>query len=143
MDISRKLAIQILKYLDQYPNFYFPFLVMCKEYSDEDDDFVEIEADEWENIEEDEKYQTFQLWENLQNLDMETLRLLAAGFIEKITGVSLQNHVATLCRNYRKTWKKGLVDSLNSEKDRDLNEFIEGKFRGYEDCLDLIKIYLN
>ena len=67
MPISRILAIKILKYLDQHKDFYFPFLVMNQEYTEEDDDFVEIEPDEWEMIEEDEKYQTFQLWENLQN----------------------------------------------------------------------------
>ena len=56
---------------------------MCKEYSDEDDDFVEIESNEWEMIEEDGKYQTFQLWENLQNLDLATVRLLSAGFYSR------------------------------------------------------------
>lgn len=80
MKISRELAIKILKYLDENPDFYFPFLLMCKEYSDEDDDFVEIEADDWENIKGDEKYQTFELWENLQNLDEKTMELIAKGF---------------------------------------------------------------
>ena len=84
MKISRELAIRILKYLDKHKNFYFPFLVMNKEYTEEDDDFVEIEPDEWEMIKEDEKYQTFELWENLQNLDEKTLQLMAKGFIEKI-----------------------------------------------------------
>ncbi|KKR62837.1 MAG: hypothetical protein UU66_C0012G0014 [Parcubacteria group bacterium GW2011_GWB1_41_5] len=53
MDISRELAIKILKYLDQHPDFYFPFWVVCKEYTPEDDDFVEIEPKEWEMIAED------------------------------------------------------------------------------------------
>ena len=84
MEISRELAIRILKYCDEHKEFYFPFLVMCREYTEEDDDFVEIEANEWEIIQEDEKYQTFELWENLQNLDEETLRLMSKGFIEEI-----------------------------------------------------------
>lgn len=84
MKISRKLAIRILKYLDKHKDFYFPFLVMCKEYTEEDDDFVEIEPDEWKLIEEDDKYQTFELWENLQKLYPETLRLMTKGFLEKI-----------------------------------------------------------
>ncbi len=88
MDISRELAIKILKYLDQHKDFYFPFLVMNKEYTEEDDDFVEIEPSEWEMIEEDSKYQTFQLWENLQNLDDNTTQLLAKGFLEKINNES-------------------------------------------------------
>lgn len=87
MDISRELAIEILKYLDRHKDFYFPFLVMNREYTEEDDDFVEIEPNEWEMIKKDQKYQTFQLWENLQNLDKETLRLMSKGFIEKITGM--------------------------------------------------------
>jgi len=84
MKISRELAIKILKYLDQHKKFYFPFLVMCQEYTEEDDDFVEIEPDEWEMIEGDDKYQTFELWENLQQLYPETLQLMAKGFLEKI-----------------------------------------------------------
>ncbi len=65
MKISRELAIKILKYCFKNKKFYFPFLVMCQEYSDEDDDFVEICPDEYETIEQDDKYQTFELWENL------------------------------------------------------------------------------
>lgn len=84
MKVSRELALQVLKYCSKNPDFYFPFLVMCQEYSPEDDDFVEIEPNEWENIEEDEIYQTFELWENLQNLKGDTTELLAKWFIEKI-----------------------------------------------------------
>lgn len=84
MDIDRELAIKILKYLDQHKDFIFPFLVMNQEYTEEDDDFVEIEPDEWEVIESDENYQTFQLWENLQDLDEKTLRLMAKGFLDEI-----------------------------------------------------------
>lgn len=140
MNISRELAVRILKYLDQNPYFYFPFLVMCKEYSGEDDDFVEIEADEWEIIQEDEKYQTFQLWENLQDLDLHTIRRMSVGFIQEITASSLETHVSTLVKNYRYAWKRKLSGNAGTE-DFGLNEFIEGKFRGYEDCLDLIKFY--
>lgn len=84
MKISRELAIRILKYSYENKDFYFPFLVMCKEYTPEDDDFVEVEPEEWEMIQEDESYQTFELWENLQNLYEETIELLAEGFIRKI-----------------------------------------------------------
>ena len=37
---------------------------------------------EWENIEEDNAYQTFQLWENLQNLDTDTGQFMSMGFIQ-------------------------------------------------------------
>lgn len=140
MKISRELAIRILKYLDKHKNFYFPFLVMNKEYTDEDDDSVEIEPEEWKMIEEDEKYQTFELWENLQNLDYDTTELLAKGFIEKITNKSLESHIAVLARNYRKTWKAELWESEDIEI-YGFNEFIGGKAEGYEDCLDIIKMY--
>ena len=84
MDINRDIAIKILKYLDQHKDFYFPFLVMNKEYTPEDNDFVEIEPSEQEIIEMDKNYKTFQLWENLQNLDKKTLKLMSKGFLEKM-----------------------------------------------------------
>ena len=84
MDISRELATKILKYLDEHKDFYFPFLVMNQEYTPEDDYFVETEPNEWEVIAEDSIYQTFQLWENLQHLDKQTLQLMAKGFLEEI-----------------------------------------------------------
>ena len=140
MDISRELAIQILKYLDHHKNFYFPFLVMNKEYTEEDDDFVEIEPNEWEMIESDENYQTFQLWENLQNLDELTLKLMAKGFLEEITNESLEKHIAILAKNYRNEWNKNLSGSAKIE-DYGLNEFIGGKADAFEDCLFLIKKY--
>jgi hypothetical protein len=61
---------------------------MCQEYTPEDDDFVEIEPDEWEMIEEDPIYQTFQLWETglgMNKLEEKTKQLLINAFIEKIT----------------------------------------------------------
>ena len=138
MPKSRVLAIKILKYLDQHKDFYFPFLVMNQEYTEEDDDFVEIEPDEWEMIEEDEKYQTFQLWENLQNLHEETLALMAKGFIERITRESLELQIAELSRNYRKEWKERLGESAKIEE-YGFNEFLGGKAEAYDDCLRIIR----
>lgn len=140
MRISRKLAIRILKYLDKHKDFYFSFLIMCKEYTEKDDDFVEIEPNEWEMINSDDKYQTFELWENIQNLYKDTTELLAKGFIEKITGKSLERHIATLAKNYRKDWKEQLCESENIET-YGFNEFIGGKADAYEDCLEIIREY--
>lgn len=142
MDISRELAIKILKYLDHHKDFYFPFLVMNKEYTEEDDDFVEIEPDEWEMIESDENYKTFQLWENLQNLDIDTTKLMSKGFIEKIINNSLESHIAKLAKNYREEWNEKLLESEKIE-DYSLNEFIAGKADAFEDCLFLIREYIN
>ena len=88
MDINRDLAITILRYLDRKNITDFPFLVMCQEYTPEDDDFVEIEPNEWEVIEEDPIYQTFQLWETglgMNKLEEKTKQLLINAFIGKIT----------------------------------------------------------
>ena len=139
MKISRELAIKILKYLDKYKDFYFPFRVMCKECSDEGE-FIEIESDELENIKINKKYQTFELWENLQNLDEQTLQLMAKGFIEKITKDSLELHIRKLAENYRKEWKAELWESEDIEE-FGLNEFIGGKAEAYEDCLEMVRGY--
>jgi hypothetical protein len=140
MKITRDLAIQILKYRDQNKGFCFPFLVMCKEYTEEDDDFVEVEPNEWENIEDDDIYQTFELWENLHNLRDGTDALLAKGFIETITGSSLEKHIYTLAKNYRKE-RRGELWETEKIEEYGLNEFIGGKADAYEDCLYLIRKY--
>jgi len=140
MKISRELAIKILKYLHEHPDVYFPFLVMCKEYTEEDDDFVEIEPKEWEMIDEDDAYQIFELWENLQNLDEETLELMAKGFIEKIIGESVEKHIVELAKNYRREWKEKISENASIEE-YGLNEFLQGKAEAYEDCLKMIKKY--
>lgn len=77
MEISRELAIQILKYCDEHEDFYFPFLVVHKE--------TYFEPHDWRKISNNKKYQTFRLRENLQNLYLETVELMSRGFIEKIT----------------------------------------------------------
>ena len=142
MKISRELAIQILKYCAEHKDFYFPFLVVCKEYTPEDDDFVEIEPSEWEMIAEDDIYQTFQLWENLQGLKQETIELLAKGFIEVMTEESLEKHIYILAKKYRKQWRKEICGNEKIEE-YELNEFIEGKADAFEDCLFLVRKYQN
>ena len=58
---------------------------MCKgDFLDEGDDFVEVWPKEWRLVKADRKRQTFQLWENLQNLDMKTLELMSKGFIQEM-----------------------------------------------------------
>ena len=74
MPITRSLALKIIKFLPDNPSFYFPFLVMCKgNESDTNDyeDFVEIvPEDDYDNLLENLQYDTFELWEHLQNLDL-------------------------------------------------------------------------
>ena len=138
MNISRKLAIKILKYLDQHKNFYFPFLVMNREYLSKDIVWVEIEPSNWEKIKNDKKHKTFQLWENLQNIDESTIKLMAKGFLEKINHKTLESQIKKLAHNYRKEWKEELWESEKIEE-YGLNEFIGGKADGYEECLKIIR----
>lgn len=140
MKINRELAIQILKYLHEHQDFYFPFQIVCNEYDPEEDGFTEIEPEEWKIIAEDKKYKTFELWENLQNLDKNTTQFLAKGFIEAITKESLEKHIYKLAKNYRKEWREELCENENIEE-YGLNEFIGGKADAYEDCLYLVRKY--
>jgi hypothetical protein len=77
MKTKRNLAIEILIYLYKHTKFYFPFLVICKEPASESNDFVKRRTKERKNIKEDKSYQTFELRENLQNLNEDTNKLLA------------------------------------------------------------------
>jgi hypothetical protein len=140
MKISRKLAVQILKYCFLHKDFYFPFLVVCKEYSLGNDNFIEIEPSEWETIDKNRNYKTFELWENLQNLDDQTLNLMAKGFIDKITNKSLENDIEKLAKKYRSEWRKELWESKDIEEFGE-NEFFGGRADAAEDCLDIIRDY--
>jgi len=140
MKISRELAIQILKYCFENPDFYFPFLVMCQEYTPEDDDFVEIMPDEWENIKEDEIYQTFELWENLQNIDEITLKLLSKWFIDKIINENLESCIKNTIIQYNKLYNENLIESEDILTYWE-NEFFGWKKEAFEDILELIKKY--
>ncbi|MFA5831483.1 MAG: hypothetical protein WC878_06665 [Candidatus Paceibacterota bacterium] len=48
------------------------------------ENFSDVEFEEWESVATDKKYETFELWENLQDLRKGTTELLAKGFLEKI-----------------------------------------------------------
>ena len=137
MKISKKLAVRVLKYLSEHKDFYFPFLVMCKEYTEEDNDLVEIEPEEWKDIAEDDMYQTFELWENLQNLDEETLQLMSKGFLEKITGEEAIDKIAKEAKKYREKWDEKLWDSTDI-KEFGLNEYYGGKAEGFEESLEIL-----
>lgn len=63
MKIKRKNAIKLLKHCHKNPKFIFPFIIVCREYSIEDNDFVEIASNEWKNIKKDKNYKTFELRE--------------------------------------------------------------------------------
>jgi len=143
MKISRELALKILKFLLENPNFYFPFKIVCKGYEEGvyfgDDDFVEVIAsDDYESLLENKIYNEFELWEDLQNLDKETLKLMSKGFIEKILKNDLLSEVEILAKEYRNSWNENLWESENIEE-FGFNEFIGGKAEAYEECVEIIK----
>ena len=140
MKISRELAIIVLKYCFENPDFYFPFLVMCQEYGPEDDDFVEIMPDEWELIEEDASYETFELWENLHDLKENTTELLSKWFIDKITNETLEKEVKILFLKYNNLYKPELTESTKILQYWE-NEFFWWKKEAYEDVLELLDKY--
>ena len=84
MKITRELALSILKYCHYHREFYFPFSIQCREYIKDDDNFSEVPVEDWAHVQNNKDLQTFELWENLQNLDYKTTELLSRGFIEVI-----------------------------------------------------------
>ncbi len=142
MPIKRDLALKIIKYLLDNPSFYFPFLVMCKGYeSDTNDyeDFVEIvPEDDYDNLLEKLQYDTFELWENLQNLDLQTLQLLSKDFIEKILNEDAISLIKESAKGYRELWKLDLCESAKIEE-YGFNEFLGGKAEGFEEALEILK----
>lgn len=140
MLISRKLAIKILKYLNKHTEFYFPFLITCKEYSSEEDDFVEIEPNEWKLIKNDKTYQTFELRENLQHSYKQTTKLLAQWFIEKIIWNTLHKEINLLIKQHKMFYKKSLCENELIEEHWE-NEFFWWKIEAYNDILELLDEY--
>ncbi len=138
MDITRELATAILSYLKANPEFYFPFEVMCKEVDqdnrDEDDeDYVWLSPEDLD--EEDgtlpDWYQTFQLRENVQTIDLETLELLFLGFKQKING--MDTAIWHLAEVYAKMWEEyGNAKYQYKEKVTDIDFIGEWK-AGTED----------
>lgn len=144
MKISRELALLILRYLLENKDFNFPFKIMCKGYRNDqiffkDNDYAEIiPEDDYDNLLTDNTYNDFELWEDLQNLDKETLELMAKGFIEKITHKNAIDEISILAKKYRKSWKIELCESVDIEE-YGFNEFIGGKAEAYEECLKILQ----
>lgn len=91
MKITREQAVAILQYRRKNPDFYFPFDVMCQEVDqdnrdEKDEDFIGVEPEDLDEEDDTlpEWYQTFELRENLNNLDEETEMLLAKGFLDRM-----------------------------------------------------------
>lgn len=139
MPITRELALRILKYLLDNPSFYFPFKIVCINF-DEDDELYDIEFSQeiHDEILDNDEFKDFELVENLQNLDLETLQLMAKGFIEKIINNETVQYIANLAKECRSQYKEELWESTDSEQ-FGFNEYMGGKAEAYEECLELLK----
>ena len=143
MPISRELALQILRYLLGNPSFYFPFKIVYTNF-DEDDELCDIEfsQDMFDEVLENDEYQDFKLVENRQNLDLETLKLMSKGFIEKIVYPDVISQIETATKEYRNLWKREICESVNIEE-YGTNEFFGGKAEGFEESLEILKKHMS
>lgn len=143
MPIKRDLALRIIKYLLNNPSFQFPFLIVCQNYASGsclDDGFAKIiPKDDYENLLQNSQYDTFELWVNLQNLDLQTLQLLSKGFIEKILNEDAISLIEKSVKDYRRLWQLDLCESIEIEE-YGLNEFFGGKAEGFEESLEILKM---
>jgi hypothetical protein len=143
MKIQREQVIKIIKYLNENPNFYFPFKIICKNFK-EDSDYYEtncLEEIDYKFIESNKNLTNFYLEENLQNLYPETVELMVKGFLHKIEHTDILNKISNLAIEYRKSWKEDLCESESIEE-YGLNEFLGGKAEAYEDCVQIINEHL-
>lgn len=138
MNISRDLALTIIRYLINNPDFYFPFIIKCKEPGKNNYFEISINKIGLNKILSSKELNEFILIENLQNLFKETIELMAKGFIDKITNENYINEIEKLSKEYRKKWKKELCESEDIEIFGE-NEFIGGKADAFEECLKLLK----
>ncbi len=139
MPITRELVLKILKYLLDNSSFSFPFKIVCTNF-DKDYELYDIEFSQemLDEVLENDKFKDFELVENLQNLDSDTLQLMSKGFIEKIINNEAVQHIADLAKEYRSQYKEELWESTDIEK-FGFNEYIGGKAEAYEECLEILK----
>lgn len=140
MPINRKLAIQILNYLYKNPNFNFPFVVVCREYNSEDDDFVEICPEERRDIEDDEVYQTFQLWETWNRLDKDYVEYIAKWYIWKIIFDNLTEETKENIKQLEELFENEPSENIKMWEYWD-NEYFKWKKEALEETLRIIESY--
>lgn len=142
MKITRERALTILKYLEKNESFYFPFKIVCNDFNENDEyydyDCIDISYSE---LEHNTSLVDFSLEENLQNLNSDTIELMAKGFLDKIENTDAYNIILNNAIEYRKSWKEDLWESEDSEE-FGLNEFIGGNAEAYEDCVEIIKEHM-
>ena len=142
MPITRELTLKILKYLLDNPSFYFPFKIVCVNF-DEDDELYDIEVSQemLDKVLDNDGLKDFELVENLQYLDLETLRLMSKGFLDTIVYDDVMNQIEFTAKEYRNMWKREVCESVKIEE-YGFNEFLGGKAEGFEDSLEILKEHL-
>ena len=142
MELTKDKVLNILRYLDENPNFYFPFKIICKDFNENNELFdvncLDIKS---EYVYNNKSMNTFMLKVNLQRLDKETTKLMAKGFIDKIENISALDKISNLAIQYKKNWQKNLCDSEYIEKYGE-NEFFGGKAEAFEDCMQIVEKHL-
>lgn len=107
MPISRELALKILRYLLDNPSFYFPFKIVCINFDELYD--IEISKEMLDEVFNNDDFKDFELVEDLQCLDLQTLQLMSKGFLDKIVNNDALNQIETYAKEYRNLWKKRSV----------------------------------
>lgn len=143
MPIARNLALKIIKYLLDNPSFYFPFKIVCINFYEDDELYdVEVSQEIFDEVLNNDEFKDFELVENLQHLDLETLQLMSKGFIEKIINENSIDSIEQSAKGYRELWKMNLCESANIEE-YGLNEFLGGKAEGFEESLEILKEHIS
>ena len=142
MPITRELTLKILKYLLDNPSFHFPFKIVCVNF-DEDDELYDIEVSQemLDKVLDNDGFKDFELVENLQYLDLETLRLMSKGFLDKIVYNDVMKQIEFSAKEYRGMWKRDVCESVKIEE-YGFNEFLGGKAEGFEESLEILKEHL-
>ena len=116
MRVERKKVITIMKYIEENPNFYFPFKIICKDFK-ENSDYYEtdcLEEIDYKFIEKNKNLTSFYLEENLQNFSQTSyaniyLVLIKAGIIKE----GIKDNVLTSLLNILKELAFYLYKILN------------------------------
>jgi len=139
MEITKPQVLNIIKYIEHNPDFYFPFKIICSNFG-KNSDLFEVDCLDigYNDIATSKSMTTFTLVENLQNLHLETIELMAKGFLDKIENTSILDKISNLAAECRNSWKKEWCESKDIEE-YGSNEFIGGKADAFEDCVQIIK----
>lgn len=139
MNLTKERVLSTVKYIENNPEFDFPFKILCLDFSKEHERYQEDCLDfKYDKIKNDKSMIHFMLVEDLQSLCLETVELMSKGFFEKIEQTNALREISNLAEECRDGWKRELCESEDINE-YGLNEFFGGKADAYEDCARIIK----